>query len=91
MWETDSAGRWTKRLVHLREDLEHFILPERRDRTYPWAVKLKVSNYPRRRPALVTGIGASGDEFERTPVAVLGCELINYHRLQTLIHIRHIS
>jgi hypothetical protein len=51
MWGTDSAGRWPKRLVHLREDVEHFILPERRDRSYPRAVKIKMSNYPRKRPA----------------------------------------
>jgi len=51
MWGVDSAGRWPKRLVHLREDLEHFILPERRARSYPRAVKIKMSNYPRKRPA----------------------------------------
>lgn len=50
MWGVDSAGRWPKRLVHLREDLSHFILPERRERSYPREVKLKMSNYPRKRP-----------------------------------------
>jgi hypothetical protein len=50
MWGTDSAGRWPKRLVHLREDLAHFILPERRARSYPRAVKIKMSNYARKRP-----------------------------------------
>ena len=49
-WGTDSAGRIPERLQRLREDLGHFILPERRDRTYPRAVKIKMSNYPRKRP-----------------------------------------
>lgn len=51
MWGTDSAGKWPQRLVHLREDLAHFILPERRERSYPRAVKIKMSNYERKRPA----------------------------------------
>jgi hypothetical protein len=51
MWGTESAGRWPQRLVHLREDLSHFILPERRTRSYPRAVKIKMSNYSRKRPA----------------------------------------
>ena len=51
MWGTESAGRWPQRLVHLREDLGHFILPERRQRSYPRAVKIKMSNYARNRPA----------------------------------------
>lgn len=51
MWGTDSAGKWPKRLVHLREDLAHFILPERRNRSYPRQVKIKMSNYDRKRPA----------------------------------------
>lgn len=50
MWGVESAGRWPKRLVHLREDLSHFILPERRARSYPRAVKIKMSNYARKRP-----------------------------------------
>jgi len=51
MWGVESAGKWPKRLVHLREDLGHFILPERRARGYPRAVKIKMSNYARKRPA----------------------------------------
>jgi hypothetical protein len=51
MWGTESAGKWPQRLVHLREDIGHFILPERRQRSYPRAVKIKMSNYPRKRPA----------------------------------------
>lgn len=50
-WGTESAGRLPERLVRLREDLTHFVLPERRERTYPRAVKIKMSNYPRKRPA----------------------------------------
>jgi hypothetical protein len=50
-WGTESAGRLPERLQRLREDLTHFVLPERRDRTYPRAVKIKMSNYPRKRPA----------------------------------------
>ena len=49
-WGTDSAGRLPERLRHLRDDLSHFILPERRERTYPRAVKIKMSNYGRKRP-----------------------------------------
>lgn len=50
-WGTESAGRLPERLIRLREDLGHFILPERRERSYPRAVKIKMSNYPRKRPA----------------------------------------
>lgn len=49
-WGTESAGRLPERLRKLREDLSHFILPERRERSYPRAVKIKMSNYPRKRP-----------------------------------------
>lgn len=49
-WGTDSAGRLPERLIKLREDIGHFILPERRERSYPRAVKIKMSNYPRKRP-----------------------------------------
>lgn len=50
-WGTDSAGRLPERLQRLREDLSHFILPERRERSYPRAVKIKMSNYARKRPS----------------------------------------
>lgn len=50
-WGLDNAGRLPDRLLKLRADLGHFILPERRDRTYPRAVKIKMSNYPRKRPS----------------------------------------
>lgn len=49
-WGTDSAGRIPERLRKLREDLTHFILPERRERSYPRAVKIKMSAYERKRP-----------------------------------------
>lgn len=51
MWGTDSAGRLPERLIKLRQDVAHFVLPERRERSYPRAVKIKMSNYPRKRPA----------------------------------------
>jgi hypothetical protein len=49
-WGLDSPGRWPERLLKLREDIGHFILPERRQRSYPRAVKIKMSNYERKRP-----------------------------------------
>jgi len=49
-WGTESAGRLPERLKKLREDLGHFILPERRERSFPRVVKLKMSNYDRKRP-----------------------------------------
>lgn len=49
-WGTEGSGRLPERLRRLREDIGHYILPERRDRSYPRAVKIKMSNYPRKRP-----------------------------------------
>jgi hypothetical protein len=44
-------GRLPKVVAQLAEDLSHFVLPERRSqRRYPRAVKIKMSNYPRKRP-----------------------------------------
>jgi hypothetical protein len=51
MWGVDSAGRLPERLRDLREDIGHYILPERRLRSYPRVVKIKMSNYERKRPA----------------------------------------
>lgn len=51
IWSTDSAGRLPERLVRLREDISGFVLPERRNRSYPRAVKIKMSNYERKRPS----------------------------------------
>lgn len=50
-WGTDNLGRAPQRLINLREDLSHYVLPERRSRSFPRAVKIKMSNYPRKRPA----------------------------------------
>lgn len=52
MWisGTNSPGAVPGHLRRLREDIARFILPERRVRTQPRAVKLKMSNYPRKRP-----------------------------------------
>jgi hypothetical protein len=48
----ESAGRIPEHLRRLREDVVHFILPKRRQRSYPRAVKIKMSNYPRKRRGL---------------------------------------
>lgn len=47
-----ALGTIPSRLKHLRESLKRLVLPPRRpDRSYPRAVKKKMSNYPRKRPA----------------------------------------
>lgn len=47
-----SPGAIPRHLRNLRANLARFILPPRRsDRSYPRAVKIKMSNYPRKRPA----------------------------------------
>jgi Insertion element 4 transposase N-terminal/Transposase DDE domain len=53
MWSaaTRSPGAIPKHLRELREEVARFVLPPRRARTYPRAVKIKMSNYPRKRPA----------------------------------------
>jgi hypothetical protein len=48
-WDT-SPGTLPQRLDALLDDLARFVLPERRPRRYPRAVKIKMSNYPRNRP-----------------------------------------
>jgi Insertion element 4 transposase N-terminal/Transposase DDE domain len=46
-----SPGAIPKQLRRLREDVKRFILPPRRsERSYPRAVKLKMTNYARKRP-----------------------------------------
>ena len=45
----ESAGRIPEHLRRLRADVAHFVLPKRRQRSYPRAVKIKMSNYPRKR------------------------------------------
>jgi hypothetical protein len=54
MWSsaTNSPGAIPGHLRRLREDVARFILPERRQRTQPRAVKLKMSGYPRKRPTV---------------------------------------
>lgn len=50
-----TPGAIPRHLKALRRDLKFFILPERRPhRSYPRAVKVKMSNYPRKRPQLPT-------------------------------------
>ena len=44
-----SPGVLPKRLDALQEELTLLILPKRRDRQYPRAVKIKMSSYPRKR------------------------------------------
>ncbi len=47
-----SPGVIPKRLKQLRDDIGHFVLPERRPhRHFPRAVKTKMSSYDRKRPA----------------------------------------
>ncbi|MGK3989601.1 IS4 family transposase [Sorangium sp. So ce136] len=52
LWSVDSRpGAIPGHLSALRRDLKRFILPSRRaERTYPRAVKVKMSNYARKRP-----------------------------------------
>jgi hypothetical protein len=55
-WEwlaiTSGQGTIPKKLLALREDLKRFVLPpRRRERAHPRAVKIKMSSYPRKRPA----------------------------------------
>lgn len=46
-----ALGTIPSRLAHLRQSLKRLVLPERRtERSYPRAVKRKMSNYPRKRP-----------------------------------------
>lgn len=45
-----APGTLPKRLHALLNELPLLLLPPRRDRTYPRAVKIKMSNYPRKRP-----------------------------------------
>jgi Insertion element 4 transposase N-terminal/Transposase DDE domain len=46
-----ALGTIPSRLAHLRQSLKRLVLPERRtQRAYPRAVKVKMSNYPRKRP-----------------------------------------
>jgi hypothetical protein len=49
---TMSPGAIPHHLTNLRDKIRVFVLPERRsDRVHPRAVKIKMSNYARKRPA----------------------------------------
>jgi Insertion element 4 transposase N-terminal/Transposase DDE domain len=55
MWAavTRSPGTLPRKLVRLREQILRFVLPPRRShRSFPRAVKLKMSNYDRKRPTV---------------------------------------
>lgn len=55
LWSALSApGAIPKHLRALRAELKNRILPERRARSSPRAVKVKMSNYPRKRPPAQT-------------------------------------
>lgn len=60
MWlsATNSPGAIPGHLRRLREDIARFVLPARRARTFPRAVKIKMSNYARKRPAPLQARGA---------------------------------
>lgn len=45
-----SPGAIPRHLRNLREDMKRLTIPPRRDRLYPRAVKVKMSNYARKRP-----------------------------------------
>jgi hypothetical protein len=52
-WEwlsVTSPGAIPRRLAALRRSVKRYILPPRRKRTYPRAVKIKMSNYARKKP-----------------------------------------
>jgi hypothetical protein len=49
--ETPMPTAIPSRLATMRDQLRHFVLPPRRpERVSPRAVKIKMSNYPRKRP-----------------------------------------
>lgn len=51
MWQHTSVGALPGRIRDWREELARFVLPERRShRSFPRAVKVKMSNYKRKRP-----------------------------------------
>jgi hypothetical protein len=45
-----SPGAIPKRLAAMRRSIKRYVLPPRRARSYPRAVKIKMSNYDRKRP-----------------------------------------
>jgi hypothetical protein len=50
-WITNSPGAIPRHIADMREKIRRFVLPPRRsDRVFPRAVKVKMSNYSRKRP-----------------------------------------
>jgi hypothetical protein len=49
-----SPGAIPKRLAAMRRSIKRYVLPPRRPRLYPRAVKIKMSNYSRKKPAAET-------------------------------------
>ena len=47
-----TTGTIPKQLVNLRQQMKRLVLPERRARSFPRAVKIKMSSYNRKRPTL---------------------------------------
>lgn len=53
--ETSTPGAIPRRLATMRDQLRRFLLPPRRpERSFPRAVKIKMSNYPRKLPAIAS-------------------------------------
>lgn len=44
--EVASPGKFSKMILKMRFDLRHFVLPPRRERSYPRAVKMQWTKYP---------------------------------------------
>jgi hypothetical protein len=57
-WQA-SPGVLPKRLLALYDELPLLLLPPRRNRAFPRAVKIRMSNYPRKRPRSRTRSGHS--------------------------------
>ena len=60
MWAaaSNAPGAIPRNLRRLREELKRFVLPPRRtERSFPRAVKLKMSNYARKRPRIIVTRG----------------------------------
>lgn len=55
-WEwlsVTSPGAIPKRLATMRANIKRYLLPPRRERSFPRAVKRKMSNYARKRPVII--------------------------------------
>ena len=59
MWSAiASPGAIPRRLQELRQNIARFILPDRRKRAYPRAVKVKMSKYPKKQRSSTSCGGA---------------------------------